>query len=265
MSIITLTSDYGIIDHDVAALKGDIWKEIPDARIVDLSHDVNPYSVMEAAYLVRRTFPHYPAGTIHFLLVDAQQEKDKNYLLAEIGGQYFLAPDNGIITLIASEEEIERITALDLRNNEDLKNPHQVFTRIAGHLAKGGTSSVLGQISKTHEVKAPSRPNHKQESNEIIAHIIHIDTFGNLVTNITRDWLREHTLGRKVTVVARNKRITRIVDSYIEGPTEGELFCVFNSDDYLEVAVQKPGGKYINSACSLLGMQVNSNIFIELE
>ncbi|KAB2806775.1 SAM-dependent chlorinase/fluorinase [Phaeocystidibacter luteus] len=265
MSIITLTSDYGIIDHDVAALKGDLWKEIPDARVVDISHAVSPYNSMQAAYLISRTYRHYPEGSIHFVLVDAQQEKGKPYLLGEIEGHYFLAPDNGIIPLIASGSKIDRLTAIDMRNSEDAKDPHTVYTRVAGHLSRGGKSSVLGQEAKNAEALTPSRPTLKPEGNEVIAHVLHIDTFGNLVTNITRKWVVENCGNKKITVIARNKRITRIVDSYFEGPTEGELFCVYNSDGYLEVAVQKPGGKHINSACSLLGLQVNSNIFIELE
>lgn len=265
MSLITLTSDYGIIDHDVAALKGDIWREMPEARIVDVSHAIAPYNIMQAAYLMGRTYKHYPEGTIHFLLVDALQSADKQYLLWEMAGQFFIGPDNGVLTLIDPNEKPTKVTALDLRNSKNINGLHSMYVQVAAHLMRGGKSSVLGQTSKNYEVKSPSRPTLKPDQLEVIAHVIHIDTFGNLVTNVSRKWLVENTSNKKLTVIARNKRITRLVENYHEGPTEGELFCVFNSDDLLEIAVQKPGGRNINSACSLLGLQVNSNIYIELQ
>ncbi len=265
MSVITLTSDYGIVDHDVAALKGDIWRNMPNAQIVDISHDVAPYNIMQAAYLVGRTFHHYPEGTIHFILVDGLPDKNKPHLLWEMLGQFFIGPDNGVLSLIAPNEKPTRVIQIDLRNMKVEGDPYDIYTQVAAHLSRGGKASVLGQTAKDFEQKSASRPTLIPDRNEVIAHVIHIDTFGNLVTNLTKKWLVENTGTKKLTVIARNKRITRIVDAYNDGPTEGELFCVFNSDGYLEIAVQKPGGRMINSACSLLGLQINSNIYIELQ
>ncbi len=265
MSIITLTSDYGIVDHDVAALKGDIWREAPGAQIVDISHGVSPYSILQAAYLVRRTFPHYPKGTIHLLLVDAQQKEGSNYLLAVLDGQYFLAPDNGIITLLANGKKFEQIIAIDMRNSKGVEDAHDVYSQVCGHLLRGGQPSVLGQAAKNMVEKSPSHPTLRPDGSEIVGHVIHIDTFGNLVTNVSKQWLIDHVSGKQLTILARNKRLTKIYDSYVEGPTEGSVFAVYNSDGLLEIAVQRPGGKLINSACSLLGLQVNSNIFIEVQ
>ncbi len=265
MSIITLTSDYGIVDHDVAALKGDIWRESPEAKVIDISHGVEPYNIMQAAYLVRRTYPHYPAGSIHLMLVDAQQSTESNYLLAVIDDQYFLAPDNGILTLIADERSFDQLIALDLRNSEGISDAHAVYARICGHLLRGGKPSVLGQAAKNYVEKTPSRPTLRPDGSEIIGHVIHIDTFGNLVTNISRRWLKDNVGNKRMSIMVRNKRLKEIFESYYEGPTEGNVFAVFNSDGLMEIAVQKPGGKYVNSACSLLGLQVNSNIFIEIQ
>lgn len=265
MNLVTLTSDYGNADHDIAAFKGQLLSDTPNSQIIDVSHAVSPYNVMQAAYLLGRTYKRFPAGTVHIILVDAYQGNDKNYLVAQIEGQYFVAADNGVLTLIAPDTPFEKIVAVDLRNTNQNLYPEDALAQIGAHLLKGGKPDVLGQPARDYTVKSASRPTLKTDGNGIIANVIHIDTFGNLVTNVTRKWLKDHVGDRKLIVVARNKRITRLVDSYFEGPTEGELFGVFNRDGHLEIAVQKPAGKFKNSACSLLGLHVNNNIFIEFE
>lgn len=265
MNLITLTSDYGIADHDAAAFKGQLLSVAPDSQIIDISHAVSPYNVMQAAYLVNRTYKRFPPESIHIILVDAYQGKNRNYLVAEVDGQYFIAADNGVLSLIAPDNTTKKIIAVDLRNTNESLDPEDAFARIVTHLAKGGRPGVLGQPARNYVVNSISRPTSKTDGSGIAAHVIHIDTFGNLITNITRSWLKDNVGDRKFAVLARNKRITKFVDAYADGPTGGDYFGVFNRDGHLEIAVHKPAGKYSNSACSLLGLQVNSNIFIEFE
>lgn len=265
MNLITLTSDYGIADHDVAAFKGHLFSEVPGAQVIDISHEVAPYNIMEAAYLVRRTYKRFPKGSIHLILVDAHQEADKHFMVLELDGQYFVAADNGVLSLIAPDTNAIKLIAVDFRNTNETLDPEDAIIRIARHLSSGGKPEVLGQPARDFVHKSVSKPSLKPDGSGIIAHVIHIDTFGNLVTNVTRQWLSENAKNVKLAIFVRNKRITQIVDSYYEGPSDGNLMGVFNRDDILEIAAQKPSGKFVNSAYSLLGLEVNSNIFIEFE
>lgn len=265
MSIITLTSDYGITDHDVAVFKGQLLSGGTDVRIVDISHEVSPYNIMQAAYLAERSYMRFPEGSIHMILVDAEQGSERPPLVARINNRYFIAGNNGILSLIHPQEEWDSIIAVDLRNSGDIHHVEDIFAKTAAHIGNGGKIEVLGRPPGDFVTRTPSRPSVRQDGSGIIANVLHIDTFGNLVTNVSRKWLSDKAGNHRIVIVARNKRITRLVDSYFEGPTEGELFGVFNRDGMLEIAVQRPAGRDNNSAWSLLGLQVNSNIFIEFE
>lgn len=263
MTLITITSDYGTTDHDVAVFKAGLFSTVNDIQIVDISHEVSPFNTMQAAYLARRSFRHFPEGSIHLILVDAEWNPNRSYLLASIDGRYFVAADNGVLSLIAPEKQFDQLVSIDLRNGEGLQSTRGVFTQVAAHLARGGKPGVLGRSPREIVTNNPMRPSMGEQ--RATGTVIHIDNYGNLITNFTRKWLKEVGGGRTPVIIARNKRFKGIQEGYQAPQQEGDIFALYNSDDMVEIAAWIPANEKRNSACSLLGLQVNSNVFIEFE
>lgn len=239
-SFITLTTDFGIGDHEAGVLKGVIWRIAPQAKIADLSHDISPQDVIGGALLLARCTSYFPAGTIHVAVVDPGVGTGRRGLAARIGDHYFVGPDNGLFTLLLKKAEANQ----QLVECVSLENPHywldevsnvfhgrDVFAPVAAHLANHVSLDELGSI-----VKDPVRlnfPEPVRTHQGWKSQIIHIDYFGNLGTNIRI----EHLAGNKdIRVRVAGQEIRGLVKTFGERPV-GELVALIDSNDTLAISV----------------------------
>jgi S-adenosylmethionine hydrolase len=240
--IVTLLTDFGIRDPYVAAMKGAILQTCPRAHVVDLCHDVPPHNILAGAFTLAQTAPYFPPGTLHVVVVDPGVGTDRAILAARFGQQTFLFPDNGVITLVA---EVMPLTALHAcRNAQYVPNRtsttfqgRDVFAPVAAQILNGLNIARLGPQPTTHKLFDLPQPT--VENNRIAGQVIHVDHFGNLITNISQSIVRENfTDWGSLAVTCNARKVGELVATY--GLVEvGEALAVFNSMDLLEIAVNQ--------------------------
>ncbi len=273
MPIITLTTDFGLKDHFVGVVKGTIYKELKEAIVVDISHQVSPFHIQECAYILKNAYKSFPDGSIHIVGVDSERTPEKTHLAILVDGHYFITADNGVISLITEEVKPEKVVEINLPNTPASSFPVlDVFTRVACHLARGGTLEVVGKPTGNWLTIKEFVPRVTQEGNSITGCVIYIDNYGNVVTNIHRSLIEAYRKGRKLTLEARNKKLTDIYEQYSglinfdlpasqrRGP--GDLLALFNSAGYLELAIFKSNLKTVGGAATLLGLDYRDTILI---
>jgi len=240
MTVITLTTDFGTGDHEAGVLKGVIWTIAPRVQIADLSHDITPHNILEAALLLWRVAPYFPDGTIHVAVVDPGVGTSRRGIAARLGSQYFVGPDNGLLTLLMSRvdgnnQEIS-IVHLDrpeywLPEISDIFHGRDIFAPIAAHLALGIPLSSLG-ISINDPVKieipAPTRIPRGWHGQ-----VIHIDHFGNLTTNLNLGHLKPT---KEVMIKIKGEHIAGLVSAFGERPA-GTLVALMDSSSSLAISV----------------------------
>ena len=279
MAIITLTSDFGTKDYFVSSVKGAILKELADVTIVDISHFVNPYDLSEAAYIIRNSYEEFPEGTIHIIGVNALSTPLQKPICALINGHYFICADNGILSLICQKnepEEIYEITAYP-EGIDSLFPMKNCFVPVACHLARGGVPALLGnkrtEMKQLNELKPIYR-----DDKFIVGNVIYIDHFGNVVTNITREFFEEIAADRKYKILLRQKDfsitdINIIYDHYNEVVQDfskevqafGRTLCLFNAAEFLEVTLYKSNPVVSGGANQLMGLKKGDTITIEFD
>ena len=144
MSIITLTTDFGTKDHFVGAVKGTIYSELPDARIVDISHNIAPFNITETAYILKNAYKSFPEGSIHIIGVDSELNKENKHIALLLDNHYFICPDNGVISLLATAIKPQKIVEINIHDRVETSFPVlHVFVKVACHIARGGTLEVI--------------------------------------------------------------------------------------------------------------------------
>ena len=273
MSIITITTDFGVKDYMLAAVKGSILKELPDARLVDVSHHISPFNLEEAAYIVKNVYPNFPQGTVHIIGVDALPNKHKKLLAAEIEGQYFLAADNGVLSLIMAEIRPTKIVEITLNQYEEFSNfpTRDIFVRVACHLIRGGILEIIGKSVNEYKELNNIKPIIKEDKT-LVGTVIYIDNFGNVITNITKNFFEEFRKGREYEIQVRNLTFNKINTKYSDAVKDfdnevifhGDSIILFNSSNYLEIAIYKPNVNTHGSANTLFGLKKGDNIYVNL-
>ena len=247
----------GTRDYYVGMLKGAILSLNPDAKIVDLSHDVEPFYIPEAAFIVKHAYRSFPKGTVHLISVNPEVSEDVQFVAVKMDDQYFIGSDNGIFSMIF-EKEVDEIYSLE---NVSPSNPtfpsRDVFVTAACHLSKGGTLEVLGK--KLNGVaQRPLLAPVTIGTNVIQGSVVHIDRYENAITNITEEMFRSFGKGRPFEICFHRTRdnIRKISTAYNQ-VSMGEKLAIFGSNGYLEIA-QNQG-----NAASLLGLAINHVVRIE--
>lgn len=265
MAIITLTSDYGNKDYFTAAIKGALLTEDPDARIIDISHEVSPFNIQEAAYILKNAFHHFPLGTIHMIGIDAEASAQKPHIACKYEGHYFIGADSGIFSLMFPHIKAEQIIALNIAQESDsIPFPMKdVFVKAASHLNRGGTLGVIGrQIEQIKEVK-DFQPTLSSDRKTINGQVIYIDHYGNVISNITEKVFKESFASSSFNIkLPRKYNISKIHNSYSQ-VAESNLLALFNSAGHLEIAINKGDSNVANGASGLLGIKVKDRISIE--
>lgn len=240
MTVITLTTDFGSGDHEAGVLKGVIWQIAPQAHIVDLSHDIGPHHILEAALLLWRAARYFPDGTIHVVVVDPGVGTRRRGMAAQIGTQYYIGPDNGLITLLLerAENNLESSRFIQLNKPEfwlpeisNVFHGRDIFAPVAGHLAAGTPFHGLGTpIDDPIRLKQP-KPT--RTPGGWVGQVIHIDHFGNLATN-----LNDHHLNglKEVMINIRGVQISGLVTTFGER-VGGSLIALLDSSGSLAISV----------------------------
>lgn len=273
MAIITLTTDFGHKDHFVGAIKGTIFKELSEAKIVDISHSISPFNIQECAYILKNSYKAFPDGTIHIVGVDSEPTAENKHIAVLVDGHYFISANNGVISLITNEISPTQLVEIQIPNPVQGSFPVlDVFVQVACHIARGGKLEVVGKsFANLKELKEFS-PRVTNEGKSIVGSVIYIDNYGNVVSNIQKSLFEAYRSGRNFEILARNKRLTKIHNKYSEiidfeqdpgkrrGP--GDLLALFNSGGYIELAIYKSDLNTVGGAATLLGLDYRDTITI---
>jgi S-adenosylmethionine hydrolase len=236
--IITLTTDFGSQDFYVSAMKAVILGISREARLIDVSHEVPPQDIMAGAWITRNSAFLYPSGTIHVVVVDPGVGTNRRPVAVRIKDQLFVGPDNGIFSLIADQEPYEayELTNTSFWSNERSNTFHgrDIFAPIAAHLSKGVDLDDLGvQIDElvSYRWALPVADNEG-----IQGWVMHIDRYGNLITNITREMLEAFPVKSGVKIYVGNTILKEVVRTYADVDT-GSAAALVGGSGHLEISV----------------------------
>jgi S-adenosylmethionine hydrolase len=274
MPLITLTTDFGTKDHFVGAVKGAIYSSISDAKIVDISHRISPFNITETAYILKNAYKNFPPGTIHIVGVDSELSDDNKHIAMLLNGHYFVCPDNGLISLIASEINPSKIVEINIHDRlETSFSVLDVFVQVAAHISRGGTLEVIGKSLETYKKLYELQPQVSSDQNKIAGNVIYIDNYGNVISNITEKLFKEIGKGRSYTLTASryffkkiNYKYSDIVDFSLEPmlrQSDGSKLAIFNSAGFIEIAIYKSNLTTVGGASSLLGLDYRDSITLE--
>lgn len=236
--VIALLSDFGTRDHYAGTMKGVILGICPEAMLVDITHDVTPHDVLEAALQLSATYRYFPAGTVFLAVVDPGVGSARRGIAAEAGEYRFVAPDNGVLTTVLKEIPPRKVVELSERR---FARPtvtrtfegRDRFAPAAAWLAKGTQLSALGRVvSDYHRLDVPAAT---AGDDALTGAVVHVDRFGNLVTNIDRRTFETFVRQAPIRILVAGRAIDRLVSTYAEIGA-GEVCALFGSSDHLELA-----------------------------
>jgi S-adenosylmethionine hydrolase len=259
-TVITLTTDFGIADHFVGVMKGVIAGICPQAQVVDIGHMVTPFEVSEASFLIAQAYPYFPAGTVHVVIVDPGVGTSRRPLLVEAAGQYFVAPDNGVLTMVYANEEKRKVRAVTsetyfLERVSRTFHGRDIFAPVAAHLARGVKPARFGKAIEDYMRLSFEKPVRTARRGWTGA-VLKIDRFGNLVTNFSAaefPQIEQQPFEMQVGL----QYVRHLAQNYAEcGP--GELFAIAGSSGYIEVSSSQA------SAAKILGCGVGAPVELRL-
>lgn len=241
--IITLTTDFGSNDHFVGAVKGVILAIVPDAEIVDISHAVEAFDVLDGAIAISEAYSYFPAGTVHMVVVDPGVGTTRRPIIASSDGYHFVAPDNGVLSIVYAKEE--RIHVRHITSDHYFRRPvsntfhaRDVFAPVAAYLAKMVDAHKFGDEIEDYVKFVAPKPKPAGE-NKFRAVVLKVDRFQNLITNITPQDIPALFSGKtEFKIVVGRQEITEIRNAYGEG-APGEVFAILGSMGYLEIAANR--------------------------
>jgi len=255
MPIITITSDWGHKDPYTGAVKGAILSKMPEVTIVDISHQVPPFEIEQAAYILKNAYPNFPKGTVHIIGINTEESEKFAHTIAEVDGQYFIGNDNGIFSLLFGKKP-EKILEINIPQDSDhfTFSSRDRFVKAGVHLAKGGKIDELGNPKNSIIEKILLKP--VADADTLRGHVIYIDQYENIVTNITKDIFKEVGQNRKFNIVFRSYEIKKISKSYTD-VAPGEILALFGCNGNLEIAMNQ------GNAAGLLGLDYKAMVRIE--
>ena len=273
MAIITLTTDFGEKDHFAGAIKGAIYSELSDIRIVDDCHSVSPFDISEAAYIILNAYSSFPRGTIHIIGIDSELSPENKHIAVKLDDHYFICANNGIMSMICAEIAPEKIVEINIHDKIETSFPVlDVFVKVACHIARGGTLEVIGKVINTIKPIKNLIPFVNDEQNQIIGSVLYIDNYGNVVTNIKCKFFETIQKARAYEISARNHKFKTVHNKYSDiinfeieeakRNDEGRGLVVFNSSGYLEIAVYKSNSSTVGSASTLMGLKTMDTVTV---
>ena len=258
--IITLTTDFGTQDHYVSIMKAVMLGITPAVRLIDISHDIPPQDIMAGAWVIRNTAFEFPKGSIHLVVIDPGVGTDRKPIALKINNQFFVGPDNGIFSLITNEFKFK---AYNLNKPEYWRKDRSrtfhgrdIFSPVAAYLSQGVNLSDMGDPIKELVSYHWAVPIGDRDG--IQGWVIHIDRFGNLITNISEQLLEDTAGRRKVRVYVGNTIIDHMVNTFGDVET-GEPAAFIGSSGMLEIGINK------GNAAEMLGVFKGAQISLVLQ
>lgn len=256
MSVVTLSTDFGLKDYYVAVIKGALLCQQEPLSIVDITHDINHYDIVQGAFIFRNAWTSFPEGTIHLLSINNFYGPGMRFLGIQEKGHFFIGPDNGLFSLIfdATPADLFELPPPDAADSFPLRS---VFAGAAGHILREGSLEGYGnRVNKLVE-RLTFRP--VISPSGIRGSIIHVDHYENVVINISKQLFEEVGKNRPFALFfKRHDPITRLSRNYYDVPV-GEPLCLFNSSGFLEIAIN------LGKASSLLGLKVEDTVQIDFK
>ena len=245
MPIATLTTDFGTADPYAAMLKGALLSAHPGLQLVDITHNVCPYDIVQAAYILKNTWQRFPAGTVHLISVGHFSKGVCPLIVFQKGDHYFTGPDNGLFSLLFDEMPASVVQlpqpgpgTLDFLD---------VMAKAAAALTEGAALETRGEPLEAIDQRLQLQP--VITASQIRGGVIHVDQYENVVINISRELFEQVAQGRKFALYfKRHDPITQVSTHYGDVPV-GEVLCLFNAAGYLEIAIN------MGKAAGLLGLR----------
>lgn len=243
MNTIALLTDFGTKDYFVGALKGVILTINSKVRIIDITHDIEPQSIVSAIFILRACYRDFPAKTIFVAVIDPGVGSERRAILVETDKYFFIAPDNGILSFVF--EEVKKYRVYELTNSiyfaQNISNTfhgRDIFAPVSAHLSGGVMPEEFGNEIKDFIVLHNSKPE-KISENEVEAEITHMDRFGNLVTNLKKEDLPDRFL-LEIGQISLDK-----VQNFYAEANKSEIFLILGSAGFLEIAAFQDSAKNI--------------------
>ena len=273
LPIITLTTDFGEKDPYVGAVKGAMYSALEGVRIVDISHGISPFHIVEAAYVIQNAYRSFPKGSIHIIGVDGELTPENRHIAVKLDGHYFICANNGILALLSSSIKPEKVFEINIHDHMESNFPVlDVFVAVACHIARGGTLEVIGKATDDLKQLKGIQPVVNVQQDQIIGTVIYIDNYGNVVINIQRSLYQEVAKGRDPVIKVRHFSIRNIHERYSDAidfnvsvdrrEEAGKELAIWNSSGFLELAIYKSNPTSVGSAASLFGLEYRDSITI---
>jgi len=240
-SIISLLTDFGEKDHYVASMKGVILNINPQCTLVDITHEVRPHDIQEGAFILANTYSYFPKGTIHLSVVDPEVGGMRKPILLVTQNYFFVGPDNGLFTFIAQREKVKQVVVLTKKQYFLPKlsmtfHGRDIFASVAAYLSSGIKPNAFGY--KTNALKKLRYQKPIIKEGKLLGEIFHIDTFGNLISNIDEEKLFRFIKGRPFIIRIGRTAIHGLKKGYWQGK-KGEKIALIGSSGFLEISVNK--------------------------
>ncbi|MEM9832594.1 MAG: SAM-dependent chlorinase/fluorinase [Bacteroidota bacterium] len=253
MSIITFTSDFGTTDHYVAAVKAKLYSLDANVQVVDISHSIEAFNIAQGSFVIKSVYRDFPVGTVHLVAVDAQSPTQK-YIAVSLEGHYFVGADNGLLSLL-NEQVPEKIAVLDTKSTTTFATK-EILAPASIALSRGVAIQKLGSLTSELERRVPRMI--KVTRTQIVGNVVHVDHYGNLITNIDQPTFEYHQKGRAFQARFGREAASQLQQHYNE-VEYGEVFLLFNSAGWLEIGINQ------GNASELLGLVYDSPVTIYFE
>ena len=260
MALITLTTDFGLQDAYVAGLKARLYRQLEAPEIVDITHLIDPFHIGQAAYVVRSVYRSFPEGSIHFIGVDFNETPEQELIIALLNEHYFVCTNNGFISLLEPEFNPTQCVKITLPQ----PTPLEKAIHAIAHLHRSGALSVIGSNYGKLKQRTHHIPRINPQQTEIQGHVLHIDRYGNVITNITKKLFERVGQHRAFVIHARNHSFEQVFNNYHEvirfdvpkenREEDGKKVALFNSEGHLELAIYKGNPNYGGGASTLFGL-----------
>ncbi len=256
MAIVTLLTDSGERDHYVAAIKAKVLSTNPGLTIVDISNKISPCDIAHGAFVLKSVFRDFPKGTVHLVAVDAAGNRGDAYFAINLEDHFFVSVDNGLLGLV-SDKIPQNLVELNAINSITTSFPEKdILAPAAARLASGVSISTLGKPMSMF--KKMTDRHVKATKKQILGHVIRVDGFGNLITNIEKETFEILSKGKVYTITVGGEKMRRIHTNYHQAE-QGDCFLLFNSLGLLEIGIYK------GNASELLGLSYDSPVNIIFE
>jgi S-adenosyl-L-methionine hydrolase (adenosine-forming) len=255
MAIITFTSDFGTKDHYVAAVKAKIFNYNPTIQVIDISHSIEKYNIAHGSFVLNSVFRDFPKGTVHLVAINSLSDSEDKFIAAKIEDHFFVGTDNGLFHLLTEKASV----SVDLWHEKDVSitfPEKNIFAFAAVSLASGKNIYDLGTISAPLTSKKLINRQLKITPQMIEGMVIHVDSYGNLITNISKKVFLQQK-GEKKAIVCFGRELYDKINANYSNVNSGDCVLIFNDLGYLEIAIKN------GNASQLLGLKYDSTIRVE--